>query len=264
MLAQLREAVRATLPPKVVHAYRLVRHTMLWPCEQEMVAARQFLSPNKVAVDVGANVGLFTAVLARRSKKVFAFEPNPSCAEHLRKVAPRNCEVIAKAVSDSGGKTVLRVPMHQGITMHALATIEAANRYATDVRATSFVTHEVEKVTLDQALLKKTAAERVAFVNIDAEGHEFAVLRGSEGLIAQHQPVLLVELEYRHGADIAEIFAWLNARGFAARALIDGHNLAPIIPEQLKLLQDEMRLARKLTGSRHSGYINNVFFVSER
>lgn len=263
MLAHLREAVRGTLPPRVVHAYRLVRHTMLWPCEPEMVAARQFLSPDKIAVDVGANVGLFTAVLARRSNKVIAFEPNPSCAKHLRKVAPRNCEVIAKAVSDSGGKALLRVPVSQGIPMHALATIEAANRHGSEIRATGFVTYEVEKVTLDQALLGQTATEGVAFINIDAEGHEFAVLRGGEGLIAKHRPVLLVELEYRHGAHVPEIFAWLNARGFAPRALTDGQNLAPIDPGQLLALQDETRLARRLSGSRHSGYINNIFFLPQ-
>jgi FkbM family methyltransferase len=263
MLAHLREAVRGTLPPKVVHAYRVVRHTMWWPCEQEMVVARQFLSPDKIAVDVGANVGLFTAVLARRSKKVIAFEPNPTCAEHLKKVAPRNCEVIAKAVSDSGGKTVLRVPVYQGIPMHALATIESANRYGTEVRATGFVTHEVETVTLDQTLLEPTAKERVAFINIDAEGHEFAVLRGGERLIAKHKPVLLIELECRHGAEVAEIFAWLKARGFAPRALIDGASLAPIDPAQLKALQDETRLTQRLAGDRHSGYVNNIFFLPE-
>src|SRR6185369_3906775 len=248
MLAHLREAVRGTLPPRVVHAYRLVRHTMLWPCEPEMVAARQFLSPDKIAVDVGANVGLFTAVLARRSNKVIAFEPNPSCAKHLRKVAPRNCEVIAKAVSDSGGKTVLRVPVSQGIPMHALATIEAANRHCSELRATGFVTHEVEKVTLDQALLGQIGTDGVAFINIDAEGHEFAVLRGSEGLIANHQPVLLVELEYRHGAQVPEIFEWLKLRGFAAWALKTSHTLTPINPAQLAILQDETRLARRLAG----------------
>ena len=263
MMAQLREAVRRTLPPKVVHAYRLVRHTMLWPCEPEMVAARQFLSPDKIAVDVGANVGLFTAVLARHSKKVFAFEPNPSCAEHLRMVAPRNCEVIAKAVSDSGGKTVLRVPVCKGIPMHALATIEAANRHCSVLRATGFVTHEVEKVTLDQALLGQIGTDGVAFINIDAEGHEFAVLRGSEGLLANHQPVLLVELEYRHGAQVPEIFEWLKLRGLAARALTTGHTLTPINPAQLQVLQDETRLARRLAGSRHSGYVNNIFFIPD-
>ena len=260
-MAQLREAVRRTLPPKVVHAYRLVRHTMLWPCEQEMVAARQFLSHDKIAVDVGANVGLFTAVLARHSKKVLAFEPNPSCAEHLTKVAPRNCEVIAKAVSDLAGKAALRVPQSHGIPMHALATIEVANRHDTELRATDFVTHEVEKVTLDEALVGLTARDRVSFINIDAEGHEFAVLRGSEGLIANHQPVLLVELEYRHGAQVPEIFEWLKLRGFAARALTVGNTLTPINPAQLQILQDDTRLARRLAGSRHSGYVNNIFFI---
>jgi FkbM family methyltransferase len=263
MLAHLREAVRGSLPPKVVHAYRVVRHTMLWPCEQEMVAARQFLSSDKIAVDVGANVGLFTAVLARRSKKVIAFEPNPSCAAHLMKVAPRNVEVVAKAVSDGEGRTTLRVPLHEGIPMHALATIEAQNRYGSERRATGFVTHEVETVTLDQALLVRTWTERLAFINIDAEGHEFAVLRGGEALIARHRPVLLVELEYRHGAAVSEIFAWLKARGFAPRALVDGKSLAAVDPTQLQALQDEARLTRRLAGSRHSGYVNNIFFLPE-
>ena len=108
-----------------------------------------------------------------------------------------------------------------------------------------------------------TGTDRVAFINIDAEGHEFAVLRGSEGLIANHQPVLLVELEYRHGAQVPEIFEWLKLRGLAARALTIGHTLTPINPAQLQVLQDETRLARRLAGSRHSGYVNNIFFIPD-
>ena len=82
MLVELRETLKQTLPPKLVHAYQLVRHTMWWPTESEMVAARQFLARDKIAVDVGANVGLFTAVLARRSKCVIAFEANLACAKN--------------------------------------------------------------------------------------------------------------------------------------------------------------------------------------
>ena len=262
MLVKFRETVKGTLPAKVVHAYRVVRHTMLWPTEAEMIAVRQFLSPHEAAVDVGANFGLFTSVLARRAKTVIAFEPNPACARYLVQALPRNCEVIAKAASDKVSTATLRVPFSDGVAMNALATIEDANRFDTEIRATEFVAHEVETVTLDQVLLGPgRSGSRVGFVNIDAEGHELAVLRGGERLLAAHRPVLLVELEYRHGASVPETFDWLAARGYAARALLDGPALAAIYPAAFRDLQNEMRLARRLAGKRHSGYVNNIFFL---
>lgn len=87
------------------------------------------------------------------------------------------------------------------------------------------------------------------------------MLRGGEGLIALHRPVLLIELEYRHGAAVADIFGWLKARGYAAQALIDGRSLAPIDAGSLRGLQDGERLRRRLAGSRHAGYVNNIFFL---
>jgi FkbM family methyltransferase len=237
---------------------------MWWPTELEMVTARQFLAKDKIAVDVGANVGLFTAVLARHSKRVIAFEPNPSLARHLAEVAPRNCEVIAKAVSDREGMTTLRVPVADGIAMDALATISTANRFETEARATAFATHEVPTITLDQILLPVVrGGDRVAFINIDVEGHESAVLKGGEGLIAAERPVLLVELEYRHGAQVEDVFDWLKARRYVPRVLADGENLAAIDPAGLRALQDGTRLSRRLAGDRHAGYVNNVFFLPE-
>jgi FkbM family methyltransferase len=264
MLAHLRERLKDTLPPKLVHAFRLVRHTMWWPTEREMIAARQFLAKDKVAVDVGANVGLFTAVLARYSKRVIAFEPNPALARHLAKVVPSNCEVMAKAVSDREGTTMLRVPLANGIAMDALATVSSANRFATETRTTGFVTHEVAAVTLDRALGPMLhEGERVGFINIDVEGHEFAVLKGAEQLMLAERPVLLIELEYRHGAQVEGVFDWLRARRYVPRVLADGERLGDIDPQGLRGLQDESRLARRLAGDRHAGYVNNVFFLPQ-
>ena len=264
MFANLRNTVRDALPPKVVHAYRVLRHTVLLPTEWEMVAVRQFIPPDQVAVDVGANFGLFTSVLLRYARSVVSFEPNPACAEYLASVMPTNCEIIAKAVSASAGRTTLRLPVSNGIVMDALATIEPANRFETEPRLTNFVAQVVATVTLDEVLLAPTkSTDRVAFVNIDAEGHEFAVLRGGERLISAHRPVLLVELEYRHGAAVIEVFEWLKARRYVACAMIEGHGLAPIDPAALLELQDEKRLACRLAGKRRSGYVNNVFFLPE-
>jgi FkbM family methyltransferase len=262
MLVQLRDTLKDVLPARIVHAYRVVRHTILWPNEQEMVEVRRFLTPETIAVDVGANVGLFTSVLSGRSKRVIAFEPNPACVQHLRKVLPGNCEVIAKAVSDSCGRAELRMPVDRGVVLDALGTIEIANRFDTEARATKVVTHEVEITTLDQELLPRQASEaRVAFINIDAEGHEFSVCKGGERLIATHRPVVLAELEYRHGAPVEAFFTWMSTRSYSPFALVDGRNFTPVDPTTLARLQGKERLARRLAGDRRSGYVNNVFFV---
>jgi FkbM family methyltransferase len=203
-------------------------------------------------------------LLARHSKSVIAFEANPVCAEHLAKVAPRNCEVIAKAVSDRTGTATLRVPAANGIVMDALASIETANRFDTETRATQFAIYEVPTITLDQVLpASHRRGKHVAFINIDVEGHEFAVLRGGERLIASQRPVLLIEIEYRHAAAVGEIFEWLKERRYSAQALLDGRSLSPINPEALSRYQDSKRLSLRMAADRHAGYVNNIFFLPQ-
>jgi FkbM family methyltransferase len=234
----------------------------LWPAEKEMTAAKQFLSPSKIAIDVGANFGLFTSVLSRGSKKVIAFEPNPVCAKHLSKVLRRNCEVIAKAVSDRSGRAQLRMPVQGNVAMNALGTIDQDNRFVTETRATGFTVQDIETTTLDQEIKSRlTSGESIALINIDVEGHELSVLRGGEALLASRRPVLLVEIEYRHGASVEAVFDWLKARAYAPHALVDGLNLMTIDPAVLATLQSSDRLARRLAGDRRSGYVNNVFFL---
>jgi hypothetical protein len=89
------------------------------------------------------------------------------------------------------------------------------------------------------------------------------VLKGGNALIARERPVLLVELEYRHGARVGEVFDWLKAQRYVPRALADGKSLTPIDPTALRSLQDHTRLVRRLAGDRHSGYVNNIFFLPE-
>ena len=262
-MPRLRAAARDLLPARLLHAYRVTRHVALWPAEPEMVAAQEFLSKEKVAIDVGANFGLFTSVLARHSLKVFAFEPNPACALYLDKVMPANCAVHAEAVSDQCGFSALHVPVGNGVSMEALGTIAANNRFESESRTTDVRTQRVATTTLDACLARLGPGEPIGFVNIDAEGHEFAVLRGAEGLLAGHKPVLLAELEFRHGTPVEAVFAWLRARNYSPRAVKDGHSLISIDLAELKAAQDETRLKNKLAGRRNSGYINNVFFVPD-
>lgn len=261
MVSRLRAVARAVLPVKMQHAYRVLRHTVLFPCERELVHMRRFLDPEKVAVDVGANVGLYTSVLARRAKRVIAFEPHPDCADYLRRLAIRNSEVREAAVSDRSGTRRLRVPLDGQTSLHALGTIETGNDFRSEARASSVREVAVETVTLDDALCGTTPCDDgIGFIKVDVEGHELGVLKGAERVVDRHRPVFLIEVEFRHTPAVGETFSYLESHGYVARAVLDD-GLVPIDAERLRRLQSEDRLARKLKDPAYFGYVNNVFFI---
>jgi FkbM family methyltransferase len=230
----IRNIVLAALAPRLLHGYRVLRHLWLKPFERELALIPRYLDRDRVAVDVGANVGLMASVMARGSKRVIAFEPHPGCAQHLRRIAIRNCEVVEAAASDRDGAAILRVPH-----THALGTIETANKLSDQSAVTGLT---VQTQTLDSALASRLSpGEMVSFVKIDVEGHEHAVLRGARRLLETHRPVLMVEIEYRHGASVGETFALLETLGYQGFVTLDGSKLTLITPGGLRQLQSPER-----------------------
>jgi FkbM family methyltransferase len=257
-----RSAVRNLMPARALHAYRMLRHTMLAPFERELVVMPRYLSKDAVAIDAGANVGLYTAVMARHAARVMAFEPHPDCAAHLRALALAHCDVIEAALSDADGQAELRVPRDGGSEAPALATLAEANVLHGVQPGAPLRTVQVTTLRLDTALAHRLGAgETLGFIKIDVEGHEHAVLRGAAMTIARHRPVLLVEIEARHGSDIEGIFAMLAGLGYEARALVDGRTLQAVDPPMLRSLQSPDRLERKLARPRDPAYVHNVFFL---
>jgi FkbM family methyltransferase len=249
----VRAAVRSLLPPRAVHAYRRLRHTVLFPFEPEIRLIPRYLDRTKLAVDVGADVGLYTSILAPRSALTLAIEPNPNSARYLRSLRLAHCQIIDAAASNENGETVLRVPQMDGAEYRALGSISDQN----DIVAPSVVTYGVRTVTLDSVLANRPAP--VSFIKIDVEGHELAVLQGATAVI-QDRPTFLIEIEYRHGTDAELIFAFLRERGYSGTALINGE-LKPIDAKALASAQTDDLLRIKRASPRFAGYVNNVLFT---
>jgi predicted RNA methylase len=68
----MRQFARRTFPVRALHAYRMVRHIRLAPFERELAILPRLVAKIDVAFDVGANVGLYSAVLSRYSRRVIA------------------------------------------------------------------------------------------------------------------------------------------------------------------------------------------------
>src|SRR5918912_4362355 len=82
----------------------------------ELEWARRLARPESTAVDVGANVGVYTVVLARAvgpEGRVLAFEPGPENVRRLEENLARNrlenVDVHAIALADRAGELVLRL-----------------------------------------------------------------------------------------------------------------------------------------------------------
>ncbi|TAN57359.1 MAG: FkbM family methyltransferase [Rhodospirillales bacterium] len=67
------------------------------------------LRPGDVALDLGANVGLFTALMARTGARVYAFEPNPHAFAQLKRNTANypNATCLEKAVGAAPGTASL-------------------------------------------------------------------------------------------------------------------------------------------------------------
>lgn len=148
------------------------------------------MPPSSCFVDVGANRGYYS-LIAARTHRVFAFEPNPGPLADLRASLELNAfdNVISvqAAVSDFSGSAQLH--LHESVTeLSSLAQVHD-----------DLDSHvEVETVTLDE-YFQRHPNVTVGLIKMDIQGAELLALRGAAGILEVHRPVLIIE-EWPYGA----------------------------------------------------------------
>ncbi len=130
------------------------------------------------AVDIGANVGLWTRVMAVCFDRVTAFEPSPECYEAFW------ANVRDRRQFDG------RVTLHP----YALGKEAAQITLNTKLRSTGFTTvDEAGDLHVEQRTLDSFDLREVDFIKIDVEGWEHNVVKGGVETIQRCKPVMIVE-----------------------------------------------------------------------
>lgn len=158
-----------------------------------------------VLVDVGANVGSVSLLVADKIDRAFLFEPNPVAAARARENVSINglpFEVYELAASDVQG-TVELEDAGGGCS---------CNRTVVGFQ-TKVPTRTVRCVTLDQFLDEQMITSEISVVKIDVEGHENAVIRGMRRLL-QAKRARLVMFEYLQRTNLSEALAAFEAAGY--------------------------------------------------
>lgn len=259
---------------KLRYLYRAYRYRLrVNPAELRFVC--QCLRPGQVAVDVGCHKGAYTYWMCRRigpSGVVYAFEPQPRQVAYLRAAfsAMRydNVVLAPMAVSDHCGEMPLYLPAAAAGRTHAASLERDANKSVGGVDPTN-TSQVVDVTTLDDffASASQTAGANEplrgpAFLKIDVEGHELAVLNGTRHTLETHRPTILVECEARHRPDhdVRPVFVLLESLGYTGsfflnRARRPLTEFDPAVHQRLDRADPE-RLPR--------GYVNNFAFEALR
>lgn len=154
---------------------------------QKYNTALSCFTKRSVAIDIGANLGLWSRIMGMDFEKVYSFEPVPDYADCFRKnVTSANVELHQIALGAKSGKI-------------SLATRPNAKSCgdtgpSTKEKGETIVARNVTMKTLDSFEF-----EVVDFIKIDCEGYELDVLQGAEETILRCRPCIIVEQKPGHG-----------------------------------------------------------------
>ena len=170
-----------------------------------------------VCIDVGANLGLHTVLLARRAARVLAFEPDQLnyslLARNVAANALGNVTAFNSAVGDREGSCQLRVSA-DNFGDHRVCAVTANSEG-----------EEVPMTTVDVAS-RALVPGSVGLLKIDVQGYEDHVLQGAQDTLAKNPDLtLMIEISPSHltaaGRSASGLVRWLVSQGFGGVEVTD-------------------------------------------
>ncbi len=155
------------------------------------------VSKRSVYVDLGANIGdtVHAELATRRHDAVWAFEPHPRLAAHLRARFPRLVNVIEKAAWIADGQTSLYLGHDLSSTIvEGKVALAGFPEFAIDYSASA----TVETVDFSRWLRENIARSDHLILKVDIEGAEYRLL---EYLVESGEIDLVTELRCEFHCD---------------------------------------------------------------
>ena len=193
-------------------------------------------------LDLGANVGFFTAIMARavgEQGRVVAYEPFPR-AHRMAAITlaesglSDRVSLRRKACSD----TPAQMPMFFAAETDNFGGMFVSANVDPDNTPLQHV--EVEVTTVDEEL---TDERRVDLIKMDVEGAELRALRGMERRLANDRPVIITEINVsclaREGVAPDEILEFFRDRDYRIHIVSEGDYALTLVEGAYTKLGDE-------------------------
>lgn len=204
----------------------------LIPTKAEIRLIECFSDREGVMIDVGANLGYFSLLMAaiRPECEVYAFEPSPPTYDRLRENLAinrtRSVEAFSLALGNSDGT----------LSFINDVTSPTTNRLIKPGESSGLPVIEVDVTTLD-GFLEERGVQNISFMKIDVEGFEGGVLKGAENALREKRVRAgLIELCPENlkqaGSTVGELLAVVSGFGYRLFYISDDGSLEGEVTEE--------------------------------
>lgn len=170
----------------------------------EIDLLNNFINPNTIVYDIGANIGYHTLGLAQNAKHVYAFEPNNKNYFLLRHNT-KNCTNITNynvALGNEHKKVYISdFNMDQHGNYGECMILEDGHDNG----------QEIDCYPLD-SFIKQHNIPEPHLVKMDVEGYEYDVIRGMMKTLEKCNPIIFYE--HLHGVHLPDIYDVLVDKGY--------------------------------------------------
>ncbi|MDI6795447.1 MAG: FkbM family methyltransferase [Desulfatibacillaceae bacterium] len=211
--------------------------------EPGMDIVRLLLHKGGTVLDVGANIGRFTGLAARRvgpTGRVYAFEPLEYPMRVLKTAARlrgwSQVVPVDQGLSSKPGIAQIHIPLQDGWKP------KTALAYLAEEATGPTVSETIRLTTLD-AFAQENNLNQIHFIKCDVEGSELSFLKGALASLAQWRPFLFMEIDpafcTRRGYAPDELIGLLASLGYRAFARTGPLALEEIVSVALSAPKDE-------------------------
>ena len=185
--------------------------------EAELKIVKEFIPPGTDTIDIGVYRGVYSYEMSKYSRYVHAFEPNPiifkDIEKNLKKII-QNIKLYNVALSNKEDLVTLKIPIR-----NKNFNKKNYEEYFQMGRATIHDTNIMNEVESYDVVTKKldnfNFTNKISFIKIDVEGHEYEVITGAEKIIKKHKPVLIVEIvEENTNKKVEDTLNFINSLGY--------------------------------------------------
>jgi FkbM family methyltransferase len=223
-MRRIKAALLRTLPESMLQMLRKRHYARVLgrfePSEEpDLVLASRLIAHGDRAIDLGANIGVYTFFLSRAIGEkglVCAVEPVPPTHEilayNVKSLGLRNVRLVRCAVSSAEGIVTMQIPRFEWGGENLYQSRIVGSEQSEGLRRFSVTARTIDS-------LYQEMGPPVTFIKCDVEGHELACLQGARKVLENEKPAWLIEVSGNPDSAASEahdLFELLRESGYRA------------------------------------------------